>query len=74
MSRTSTADCRTERQDEWLTPREASALTKLSLQTLANHRYLKIGIPYTKLSSGRAGRVRYRRSDVERYLNSQAVA
>lgn len=62
-----------EQQEEWLTPREASALTKLSLQTLANHRSLNIGIPYTKLSSGRAGRVRYRRKDVERYLGLDAA-
>lgn len=74
MSRTMSPDCTAQQQDEWLTPKEASALTKLSLQTLANHRSLKIGIPYTKLSAGRAGRVRYRRSDVEGYLNARAVA
>lgn len=74
MSRTKPADCTAQQRDEWLTPREASALTKLSLQTLANHRSQKIGIPYTKLSSGRAGRVRYRRSDVEQYLSARAVA
>ncbi|WP_381562899.1 helix-turn-helix transcriptional regulator [Streptomyces eurythermus] len=74
MSRTHTAERATRQQDEWLTPREASALTKLSLQTLANHRSQKIGIPYTKLGPGRAGRIRYRRSDVEHYLNARVAA
>ncbi|MET8803615.1 helix-turn-helix domain-containing protein [Streptomyces sp. NPDC004546] len=71
---TRTADRTTQQQDEWLTPKEASALTKLSLQTLANHRSQRIGIPYTKLGPGRAGRVRYRRSDVVRYLTARTVA
>ncbi|MFJ8192777.1 helix-turn-helix transcriptional regulator [Streptomyces sp. NPDC096094] len=74
MSTTRPADCVVQQMDEWLTPREASALTKLSLQTLANHRSKKTGIPFTKLGPGRAGRVRYRRSDVERYLNARTVA
>ncbi|MFF4933582.1 helix-turn-helix domain-containing protein [Streptomyces griseofuscus] len=61
-------------QDEWLTPREVARITKLSVQTLANHRSQRAGIPYTKLGTGRAGRIRYRRSDVERYLTARAVA
>lgn len=61
-------------EDEWLTPRQVAVITKLSVQTLANHRSQRIGIPYTKLSTGRAGRVRYRRSDVEGYLSAGAVA
>ncbi|MFE6194120.1 helix-turn-helix domain-containing protein [Streptomyces sp. NPDC057838] len=70
---TRTAVCTDQQHDEWLTPRETSALTKLSVQTLANHRSQRVGIPFTKLGPGRAGRVRYRRSDVERYLNARAV-
>jgi len=58
----------------WLTPREVAEITKLAVQTLANHRAKKVGIPYTKLSEGRAGRVRYRQADVERYLTGQLVA
>lgn len=54
--------------EEWLTPRETAALVRLSVGTLANHRCQGIGIPYTKLSPGRTGRVRYRRSDVEQWL------
>ncbi|MET8098136.1 helix-turn-helix domain-containing protein [Streptomyces sp. NPDC005236] len=74
MSKTRSADCATRREDEWLTSGEAAALTKLSPQTLANHRSRGIGIPYTKLGTGRAGRVRYRRSDVERFLTAGATA
>ncbi|MEU8031935.1 helix-turn-helix domain-containing protein [Streptomyces sp. NPDC049099] len=60
--------------DEWLTARETSSLTKVAEKTLANWRSLGIGPPYAKLSQGRGGRVRYRRSDVERYLSARAVA
>ena len=56
------------RTDEWLTAAEAAAIARLSPQTLANHRYQGIGIPYSKLTPGRSGRIRYRRSDVERWL------
>jgi hypothetical protein len=69
-----TADCTAQQTDEWLTPRETAQIVKLSVQTLANHRSQKIGIPYTKLSEGRAGRVRYRLSDVREYLLGQVAA
>lgn len=74
MSTTKTADCTAQQTDEWLTPHETAQMVKLSVQTLANHRSQRIGIPYTKLSEGRAGRVRYRLSDVREYLSGQAVA
>ncbi|MGW1617233.1 helix-turn-helix transcriptional regulator [Streptomyces sp. NPDC002285] len=74
MSTTRTADCTAQQTDEWLTPREVAQMVKLSVQTLANHRSQKIGIPYTKLSEGRAGRVRYRLSDVREYLLGQVAA
>ena len=61
-------------EQDWLTPQEVAAITKLAVQTLANHRAKKVGIPYTKLTDGRAGRVRYRRIDVERYLSGRLVA
>lgn len=46
-------------------------MTKYSPQTLANHRHRGVGIPYTKLPSGR---IRYRLTDVQRYLAGQLVA
>ncbi|MER6252898.1 helix-turn-helix domain-containing protein [Streptomyces sp. NPDC001584] len=51
-------------------PREVAARTRYSVQTLANHRCMGIGIPFTKLPSGR---VMYRRDDVEAYLNGRLV-
>lgn len=61
-------------EDEWLTPDETGALTKVAKQTLANWRAAKIGPPYTKLSDSQAGRVRYRRSDVIRWLDDRKAA
>jgi hypothetical protein len=60
--------------EDWLTPTEAGALAKVATQTLANWRASKIGPPYTKLSTGRAGRVRYRRRDVLRWLDEREAA
>ncbi|MGW3179923.1 helix-turn-helix domain-containing protein [Kitasatospora sp. NPDC001119] len=54
--------------DEWLTPREAGALAKLTPQTMSNLRWRGEGPTYTKLSPGRGGRIRYRRRDVEQWL------
>lgn len=55
--------------DEWLTPSETSSLTKLSVNTLKDMRWRKAGPPYTKLSPGRGGRIRYRRAHVVAWLN-----
>ncbi|WP_328933268.1 MULTISPECIES: helix-turn-helix domain-containing protein [unclassified Streptomyces] len=55
---------------EFLTARETASITRYTVGTLANQRCLGIGIPYTKLPSGR---VRYRRSDVEQYLAGETA-
>jgi hypothetical protein len=60
--------------DEWLTPKEAAELARLSTSTLANHRYQGIGIPFTKLTPGRGGRIRYRRSHVLQWLAGEIAA
>ncbi|MGW3927859.1 helix-turn-helix transcriptional regulator [Streptomyces microflavus] len=60
--------------DDWLNPQETAALAKVAVQTLANWRARKSGPRYTKLSSGRTGRVRYRRSDVLTWLDERQVA
>lgn len=60
--------------DEWLTPREAAALAKLSERTLANRRSLKTGPPFTKLSAGRSGRVRYSRSSLIAWLSGEQTS
>ncbi|MFB7474583.1 helix-turn-helix transcriptional regulator [Kitasatospora sp. NPDC056184] len=60
--------------DEWLTPSEVAAMTRLTVQTLSNHRWQGRGPAFTKLTPGRGGRVRYRRSDVERWLAGEPTA
>lgn len=60
--------------DDWLTAREAGAMARVSEKTLANWRSLGVGPPYTKLSPGRGGRIRYRRSDVLAWLAQRGVA
>ncbi|MEV4865635.1 helix-turn-helix domain-containing protein [Streptomyces ossamyceticus] len=57
--------------DEWLTPSEAAQLAKLSVRTLSDRRWKKTGPPYRKLSPGKGGRVRYRRSDVLAWLQGE---
>lgn len=60
--------------DDWLTAREAARVTKLAEQTLANLRHRGRGPKYTKLSPGRSGRIRYRRSDIETWLAGRQIA
>lgn len=57
--------------DEWLTPSEVAKLAKLSVRTLSDRRWKKTGPPYRKLSPGKGGRVRYRRSDVLAWLQGE---
>lgn len=57
--------------DELLTPAETAALVKLSVGTLKDKRWKGTGPRYLKLTPGRGGRIRYRRSDVLVWLNSR---
>lgn len=57
--------------EDWLTAREASTLAKVTEKTLANWRSLGIGPPFTKLSPGRGGRVRYRRGDIQAWMRGE---
>ncbi|MFD5227426.1 helix-turn-helix transcriptional regulator [Streptomyces qaidamensis] len=64
--------------DELLTPVEAARVAKLSVSTLKDKRWKGTGPKFIKLSPGRGGRIRYRRSDIEEWLsggrNSRSVA
>lgn len=60
--------------DEWLTPPEAAKLTKITVRTLSDWRWKKTGPPYRKLSPGKGGRIRYRRRDVESWLEGHVRA
>ncbi|WP_033322310.1 helix-turn-helix domain-containing protein [Streptomyces yerevanensis] len=59
---------------ELLSPREVHTNYGLAPQTLANYRWQGIGPRYIKLTPGRGGRIRYRRSDVELWLDGQTIA
>jgi hypothetical protein len=54
--------------EDLLTAQEVSAITRLRPQTLADHRYKKVGIPYIKLGTNPRAPVRYRRRDVDAYM------
>ncbi|MCU1670612.1 MAG: hypothetical protein JWP40_3539 [Blastococcus sp.] len=55
-------------EDDYIPPSGAAVITKLSPQTLAHMRSRGDGPPYTKLSPGRGGRIRYRRQAVLQWL------
>ncbi|MFI8303686.1 helix-turn-helix transcriptional regulator [Streptomyces sp. NPDC085927] len=59
--------------DGLLTPRQVHEDYGFSPQTLANWRWSGIGPDYIKTSPGRSGRVKYRRSAIEAWLNAQTV-
>jgi hypothetical protein len=54
--------------EDLLTADEVAEITRLKPQTLADHRYKKVGIPYVKLGKGVRAPVRYRRRDVDAYM------
>lgn len=58
----------------WHTPIETAEIVNVAPQTLANWRAQGTGPSYSKLSEGRAGRIRYRRSDVLAWLAQRGVA
>ncbi|MEU2625861.1 helix-turn-helix domain-containing protein [Kitasatospora sp. NPDC007106] len=59
---------------ELLSPREVHAAYGIAPQTLANYRWRGVGPDFIKLTPGRGGRIRYRRRDVEKWLDAQTVA
>ena len=52
-----------------LTSKELAEILGVSVDTLANERYLNVGVPYVKFGK----RVRYRLDDVITYLDNQRV-
>ena len=57
--------------DELLTAAQVSKLTKLALRTLSDMRWKGLGPAFHKLSPGRGGRIRYRRRDVNAWLDAR---
>jgi hypothetical protein len=55
---------------KFLTPRQVNELTGIALQTLANARHRRRGIPYSKIG----GSIRYSLSDVLNFMESHRIA
>lgn len=62
-----------QEDDILLTAKEASPVVRVAPKTLANWRSLGIGPAYTKLSGGSGGRVRYRLSDLRKFLAERQI-
>jgi hypothetical protein len=62
--------------DELLTPKQVAAAYPAlgSVQTLAQRRWMGQGPDYIKTTPSKAGRILYRRSAVERWLNERTVS
>lgn len=60
-------------RDKLLSPKEVQAEYGFSPQTLANWRWTGVGPDYIKTSPGRGGRIRYKRSRFEAWLEAQTV-
>lgn len=56
-----------------LSPKEVQAEYGFSPQTLANWRWCGQGPDYIKTSPGRGGRIKYKRSTFEAWLDAQTV-
>ncbi|MFM9595800.1 helix-turn-helix transcriptional regulator [Streptomyces scabiei] len=60
-------------REELLSPKQVHEEYGFSPQTLANWRWCGNGPAYIKTSPGRSGRIRYKRSQFEAWLNAQTV-
>lgn len=60
--------------DELLSPKQVQAEYGFSQQTLSNWRWTGTGPDFIKLSPGRGGRIRYKRSRIESWLDAQTVS
>ncbi|WP_432064154.1 helix-turn-helix transcriptional regulator [Streptomyces sp. C10-9-1] len=60
--------------DGLLTPKQVQAEYGFSPQLLANYRWQGMGPAYIKTTPGRAGRIKYRRSAIEAWLNARTVS
>lgn len=66
----------TPRTDELLSPKQVISEYPIfgSTQSLAERRWRSDGPDYIKTSEGRAGRVFYRRSSIEKWLDERTVS
>ena len=54
---------------KWLTEKQVSVLTAMSLSTLRAHRFKRGGLPYTKFGKS----VRYALADVEAFMKEHKI-
>ncbi|MDT0270848.1 DNA-binding protein [Streptomyces sp. DSM 44915] len=59
--------------DQLLSPKQVHSEYGFKPQTLANWRWMGMGPDYIKTTPGRGGRIKYRRSSIERWLHEQTV-
>lgn len=59
--------------DELLTPKQVEAEYGFHARTLAQWRWMDLGPEYIKQSPGRGGRIKYRRSAIEAWLDALTV-
>jgi predicted DNA-binding transcriptional regulator AlpA len=60
-------------RDQLLTPRQVHAEYGFTPQTLANWRWMGMGPDFIKQTPGKGGRIKYRRSAIEQWLEAQTV-
>lgn len=58
---------------DYMTTKEAAAYLGLSPNTLSGWRYLNTGPMYQRLGTSRRAKVRYRRADLEAWLEANTV-
>jgi hypothetical protein len=56
-----------------LSPQQVESEYEIAQQTLANWRWKRIGPEYVKTSPGKGGRVKYRRTAIEAWLDNHTV-
>lgn len=60
-------------RDELLTPKQVHAEYGFHERTLGQWRWMDLGPDYIKQSPGRGGRIKYKRSAIEAWLEAQTV-
>ncbi|MFJ3719069.1 helix-turn-helix transcriptional regulator [Streptomyces sp. NPDC090057] len=59
--------------EELLTPKQVRAVYGFSEQSLASWRWMGTGPDYIKTSPGRSGRIKYKRSAIEAWLEARTL-
>lgn len=59
---------------ELLSPKQVRAEYGFSEQSLATWRWTGTGPDYIKTSAGRSGRIKYKRSSIEKWLDERTVS